>query len=216
NSMCQKRSGLPRSMVSSAPEMMMPMAATSYPVRTTGRSSALPNQSSTAARKYAPPASPPTKKYGMMNQVQWGAPLKNVSGGMACASRPAGGRVFVHPPLAQADERQHAHDGRARDGEAGALAEVLCRQLGMPWQAVHLGLVHQQVERVQPAERSSRARAVQFRVHALRLELCDPLLGAGPQLGNRPELDRVGGAGLGARRLEPDLQPVVEIGRAHV
>ncbi len=31
------------------------------------------------ARKYAPPASPPMKKYGMMNQVQCGAALKNVS-----------------------------------------------------------------------------------------------------------------------------------------
>src|SRR2546430_8102503 len=79
----------------------------------------------------------------------------------------------------------------------------------MPGQAVHLGLVHQQVEGVQTAERSSRARAVQLRVDALGLELGDPFLGAGPQLGNRPELDRVGGAGLGARRLEPYLQPVV-------
>src|SRR2546430_10647269 len=148
----------------------------------TGRSSGRPNHSSRAARKYAPPESPPTKKYGMMNQVQCGAPLKNVSGGMTRAPRPARARVFVHPPFAQADERQHTHDGRARHRETRALAEVLCRQLGMPWQAVYLGLVHQQVEGVQPAERSSRARAVQLRVDALGLELGDPFLGAGPQL----------------------------------
>src|SRR3989454_1457141 len=79
NSMCQKRSGRPRSIVRSRPERIAPPAATSYPVRTTGRSSGPPNQSKTAARKYAPPASPPTKKYGMMNQVQWGAPVKKVS-----------------------------------------------------------------------------------------------------------------------------------------
>src|SRR5256885_13204043 len=51
NSMCQKRNGRPRSIVSSRPERMAPTAAMSYPVRTTGRSSGRPNQSSTAARK---------------------------------------------------------------------------------------------------------------------------------------------------------------------
>src|SRR5256885_14204557 len=107
----------------------------------TGRSSGRPNHSSRAARKYAPPESPPTKKYGMMNQVQCGAPLKNVSGGMARASRPAGGGVFVHPPLAQADERQHAQHGGARHREARALAGVLRRQLGMPGEGVPLRLV---------------------------------------------------------------------------
>src|SRR2546425_1066345 len=39
NSMCQNRSGRPRSIVRSAPERIAPQAATLYPVRTTGRSS---------------------------------------------------------------------------------------------------------------------------------------------------------------------------------
>src|SRR5256884_1016460 len=145
----------------------------------------------------------------MMNQVQWGAPLKNVSGGMARASRPARARLFVHPPFAQADECQHAHDRRARDGETGALREVLRRQRGVRRQPVHLRLVDQQVERVQPAERSRRARAVQLRVDALGLELRHALLRPRAKLGDRAELNRIGRAGLGARRLEPDLQPVV-------
>src|SRR5205807_4948005 len=58
-------------------------------------------------------------------------------------------------------------------------------------------------------ERSARVGAVQLRRDALGLELCDPFPGARAQLGNRPELDRVGGAGLGARRLESHLEPVV-------
>src|SRR5438034_6090183 len=119
-SMCQKRRGRPRSIVRSKPERIAPTAATSYPVRTTGRSSAPPTQSRRADRRYAPPASPPTKKYGIMNQVQWGAPLKKVSdiaGASPCAA------LFVHAPLPQADERQHAQDGGARHREGGALGE---------------------------------------------------------------------------------------------
>src|SRR5213594_4058267 len=79
NSMCQKRKGLPRSKVSSAPEMTAPQNASEYAVRMTGRSSGRPNHSRVAARKYAPPARPPTKKYGMMNHVQCGDAVKKVS-----------------------------------------------------------------------------------------------------------------------------------------
>src|SRR3989441_2325002 len=142
NSMCQNRSGRPRSIVRSAPETIAPRAATLYPVRTTGRSSGPPNQSTTAARRQAPPAIPPTKKYRMMNQVQCGAPLKKVSG-MSVLSSPSRAALIVHPALAQAHERQHAEHRRARDGEAGALAQVARGELGLPWQPVHLRLVHQ-------------------------------------------------------------------------
>src|SRR5437868_4248279 len=207
NSMCQKRRGRPRSIVSSAPETIAPTAATLYPLRATGRSSGPPNQSKTAARKEAPPAIPPTKKYRTMNQVQCGAPLKNVSD--IAGSSPA---LLVHAPFPQAYDGQQSEDGRAGHGEAPALGEVRGRQLRMARQPVDLGLVHEEIEGVQPAERSGRACAVELRGDALGLELSDALLGAGPQLGDRPELDRVGGTGLGARRLEPHLEPVVAQG----
>src|SRR5207245_8258772 len=77
--MCENRSGRARSIVRSAPDRIAPTAATLYPVRTTGRSSGPPNQSTTAASRQAPPAIPPTKKYRIMNQVQCGAALKKLS-----------------------------------------------------------------------------------------------------------------------------------------
>src|SRR6266566_5150947 len=173
NSMCQKRRGRPRSIVSSRPDRIAPTAAMSYPVRTTGRSSGRPNQSRSADRKYAPPASPPTKKYGIMNQVQWGAPVKKESD-ISRAS--PGAALLVHAPLPQADERQHAQDGGARRREGGALGEVARRQLRVPRQAIHLGLVDQQVERIETAQRPVWVGAVQLGLDALRLELVDALV----------------------------------------
>src|SRR5438552_16959981 len=206
NSMCQKRRGRPRSIVRSKPERIAPTAATSYPVRMTGRSSAPPNQSKRADRKYAPPASPPTKKYGIMNQVQWGAPVKKESD-ISRAS--PGAALLVHAPLPQADERQHAQDGGARHREGGALGEVPRRQLRVPRQPVHLGFVEDRVEGIETAERPVRIGAVQLGLHALRLELVDALVRARAQLRDRSELDRVRGARLRARGLEPHLEPVV-------
>src|SRR2546429_3718536 len=204
--MCQKRRVRPRSIVRSKPERTAPTAATSYPVRMRGRSSAPPNQSKRADRKYAPPASPPTKKYGIMNQVQWGAPVKKEPD-ISRAS--PGAALLVHAPLPQADERQHARDGGARHREGGALGEVPRRQLWVPRQPVYLGFVDDEVERIEPAERPFRVGAVELGLHALRLELVDALVCARAQLGDRPELDRVRGARLRARGLEADLEPVV-------
>src|SRR2546425_7201100 len=204
--MCQKRSGRPRSIVRSRPERIAPPAATAYPAKTPGRSSGPPNQSKTAARKYAPPARPPTKKYGMMNQVQWGAPVKKVSD-MSRASPSAA--LLVHAPFPQADERQHAQYSGARRREGGALGEVPRRQLRVPWQSVHLGLVDQQVERIETAERPVGVGAVELGLDALRLELVDALVRPRPQLGDRPELNGVRRARFRARGLEPHLEPVV-------
>src|SRR5437763_3651994 len=206
-SMCQKRRGRPRTIVSSAPETIAPTAATLYPLRATGRSSGPPNQSKTAARREAPPAIPPTKKYRMMSQVQCGAPLKKVSD--IAGSSPA---LLVHAPFAQAHDGQQSQNGRARHGQAPALGEVRRRQFRVARQAVDLGLVHEEVKGVQPAERALRVRTVQLRVDALGFQLSDALFGARAELGNRPELDRVGGARLRARRLETDLEPVVAQG----
>src|SRR5881628_1217032 len=173
NSMCQNRSGRPRSIVKSAPERIAPQAATLYPVRTTGRSSGPPNQSTTAARKQAPPAIPPTKKYRMMNQVQCGAALKKVSDiprASPCAA------LLVHAPLPQAHERQHAQNGGARYRERGALGEVPRRELRVSRQPVHLGFIDEEVKRIQPAERALRVGAVELGLDALGLELVDALV----------------------------------------
>src|SRR5438093_431623 len=124
-------------------------------------------------------------------------------------SRPA---HVVHAALAQADERQHPEDGRARQGERRALGEVARRQLRVARQPVHLRLVHEEVERVEPAQRAIRVGAIQLCLDALRLELVDALLRPRPQLDDRAELYRVRGTRLRARGLEPHLEPVVAEG----
>src|SRR3989475_12978725 len=147
----------------------------------------------------------------MMNQVQCGAPLKKVSD-ISVLSSPFRAALIVHPALAQADERQHAEDGRARHRQPCALREIARRQLRLARQPVHLRLVHQQVERVEPAQRPVRVGAVQLGLDTLRLELVDALVSARAQLGDRAELDRVGWTGLRAGGLEPHLEAVVTQG----
>src|SRR6266480_269020 len=111
----------------------------------------------------------------------------------AVASRPA------RPSAACAGRRERA-----------ALREVARRQLRLGGQAVDLRLVHQQVEGIEAAEGAVGVVPVELGPRlALCLELLDPLLRARPQLGDGAELDRVGGAGLRARGLEPDLEAVV-------
>src|SRR5216117_449830 len=115
----------------------------------------------------------------MKNQVQWGAPVKKVSditGAPPSPSPSPPAALLVHAPLPQADERQHAQYGGARRREGGTLGEVARRQLWVPGQAVDLGLIDQQVERIEPAERPIRVGAVEFGLDALRLELVDALM----------------------------------------
>src|SRR2546425_1570548 len=141
----------------------------------------------------------------MMNQVQCGAPLKKVSD-ISVLSSPFRAALIVHPALAQADERQHAEDGRARHRQPCALREIARRQLRLARQPVHLRLVHQQVERVEPAQRPVRVGAVQLGLDTLRLELVDALVSARAQLGDRAELDRVGWTGLRSEEHTSELQ----------
>src|SRR5207247_7166395 len=82
-------------------------------------------------------------------------------------------------------------------------------QLWFVRQPVHFFFLNEQVEAVQPSKGSRRVRAVQVGIDALRLELVDPLLSPRPELGDRPELNRVGGARFRARGLEPHFEPVV-------
>src|SRR6266700_777143 len=109
----------------------------------------------------------------MMNQLQCGAPLKKVSD---IPGTSPGAALLVHAPLPQADERQHAQYGGARRREGGALGEVARRQLRVPRQAIHLGLVDQQVERIETAVRTVWVGAVQLGLDAPSLELVDALV----------------------------------------
>src|SRR6266581_3151513 len=201
--MCQKRSGRRRSMVSSAPERIAPQNASEYAVRMTGRSSGRPNHSRVAARKYAPPARPPTKKYGMMNHVQCGDAVKKVSDIHDSF-------LLVHPPFPDADHREQAEHGGRRDRERAALLQAAAGKLRIGGQAVHFRVVHQQIERVQAAERAVRIVAVEPRARfSLSFELLHALLRADAQLADGAELDRISRTRFGARGFEPDAHAVI-------
>ncbi len=80
-------------------------------------------------------------------------------------------------------------------------------------QAVDLGVVEEEEEGAHAADAVGRVGAVEAGLgHARRLQRVDPSRGPGPQLVQRPELDRLGRAGGGARRLQPAPQPVVAHG----
>src|SRR5208337_2808136 len=74
---------------------------------------------------------------------------------------------------------------------------------------VSLRRIQQQVERIQAAE-DLRVRPVQIGLAgALAVQLPDAVQGALLELGDWPELDRPRRAGLGARRHQAVLEPVV-------
>jgi hypothetical protein len=84
------------------------------------------------------------------------------------------------------------------------------RHDGVGRQSVVLRLVQQQEERAVAAHPVIRVVSVQPGLaDADIVQLLDALLGTCPQFVDRPELDRVGRAGFGARRLETVAQPVV-------
>src|SRR5213592_2864804 len=99
---------------------------------------------------------------------------------------------LVHTPLAQPDERQQAQHRATRRRERATLLQVPAGKLRVFRQTVDLRLIHEEVERVEAAERAIRIVAVQAgALLTLTLELHHTLLRAGAQLGDRPELDRV-------------------------
>src|SRR5262249_60133977 len=78
---------------------------------------------------------------------------------------------------------------------------------------VPAGRVGEQEDRPDPADAVAGVPPVQPRAApALGLELLEPPVGALPELVDRPELDRVRGARLGARRLVVALEAVVAEG----
>src|SRR5207237_1883606 len=80
-------------------------------------------------------------------------------------------------------------------------------------QAVGLGLVEEQEERAETIDAVMLVGAVETSVgDPSVVERLDPVGSACPQLVERPELDRVGGARLRARGLEAVAEPVVAEG----
>src|SRR5260370_9083751 len=103
------------------------------------------------------------KKYGMMNQVQCGAPLKKVSDMMRpLVGRRSGAarRLLVHAALPQAHEGQQAEYRGPRHRECAGLLQVARRQLRVARQAVLLSLLHPEIEGVAPAQRPPGVVAV--------------------------------------------------------
>src|SRR6266550_1098872 len=130
----------------------------------------------------------------MMYHVQCGDAVTNVSD-ISSDSLPF--RLRSHP--------------RAAGRREGATAlQVPAGKLRVFRQTVDLRLIHEEIERIETTERAFRVVAVQpGALLTLGLELHEALVRALTQLGYRPELDRIGGAGFGAGRLQPHLHPVV-------
>src|SRR5205814_7824089 len=82
---------------------------------------------------------PPMKKYRMMSHRQWGASVKKVLG-------------IPIPARTERDQTNDTDDDRAERRPHGPRFEIARWQLGIGRQSVGLGLVHQQVERVQASE----------------------------------------------------------------
>jgi hypothetical protein len=105
-------------------------------------------------------------------------------------------------------------------GRGDAHADPHVRQVprghhGVGWQPVYLGLALEEEERAVAADPVVRVAAVQPGVGNPGLvQLVQPRVRAFAQLVERAELDRVGGAGLGAGLLGADAEPVVAQGVA--
>src|SRR5262245_45569975 len=148
-----------------------------------------------AAVKYAPPAMPPRKKYHTIKRCH--------SGDLSTVASLVAPLAEGHDRADTDDEgRPHRHQRVGKDVALGQ--ERLLRQ------GVGRRLVEQEEERVEPAERPLRVGAVELRVLVAHLlELRDPLFRLGHQLVPEPELDRLGGARLGAGGAEAGVDPVV-------
>src|SRR6267143_3662951 len=104
---------------------------------------------------------------------------------------------LIHAALAQTDERDQAEHGAGRGRERAAGFQVPAGEFRIPRQTVYLRLVDEEVEGVEATKRATRIVAVQAgALLALGFELLNALLRAGAQLGDRPERNRIGGAGF--------------------
>src|SRR5213594_440147 len=134
------------------------------------------------------------KKYGMMYQVQCGDAVKKVSG---IAAPPSASRNLLHPPLPNPHERDQAEHRAGRRRKRATLGQGAARQLRFCRQAVDLGVVDQEIEGVQATQRTVRVITVELGAFlSLGLQLVHAFLRPDAELGDRSELDRIGGTGL--------------------
>src|SRR6266550_3163016 len=139
----------------------------------------------------------------MMNHVQCGDAVKKVSDIHDSF-------LLVDPPFPDSDQREHAEYRGRRDRERATLLQAVAGKLRIGGEAVHFRVVHQQIERVQAAERAVWVVTVEPGAHfALRLELVHALLRADAQLADGAELDRISRTRFGARGFEPDAHAIV-------
>src|SRR5438309_11768068 len=143
-SMCQKRSGWPRSTVRNNAHRMISGNAIRWPSRIAARSDRSPNRSSQAAAKYTPPVTPPVKKYSTIHQPQlgvWNDGLKSggiwpslggpMPSGRCGRNRRAGrgGLAWVHTSLAERQHARHARHNRRHQPETTADGQVVAWQV---------------------------------------------------------------------------------------
>ena len=116
-------------------------------------------------------------------------------------------------PLPDLDEGAHSGGDKGGGGDPRHpphAAQVSCRNNRVVRQAVHRRLVEEQEERAGPADAVVGVVAVEPGLgDSGFVELLDSGASRGVQLVERPELDGIRRAGLGARRLQPVPQPVV-------
>src|SRR5512132_2846948 len=161
-----------------------------------------PKLSAMAAVKYAPPAMPPRKKYQTMSRCQSGdlsiaAVLGGTAGGGATA-------------LAEGHEGAHAYQECRAHRKERVHLHVALGQERLLRELIGRGPVEEQEEGVETSQRPVRVGAVQLRVLVAQLlEGGHALLRLGHELVAEPELDGVGGTGLGAGGPEPVVDPVV-------
>src|SRR3989442_1593080 len=126
-----------------------------------------PSKPATPPTTFASPprTTPPTaRSAGLRNRPSSAAPPR--------ADRTANSpnKRSAHAPKEMGDHPLNLSAGPvagAGHGEGRARGEVARRQLRVARQPVHLRLVHEQVERVEPAERAIRVCAVQLGLDAL-------------------------------------------------
>src|SRR5262245_35789628 len=197
-SMCQKRIGRPRSSVRRIGQITSAGKLTRKARRASGASRRSPISRRMAPIAYAPPARPPRKKYQTMYHSHCGGAAK-------CWTM----ALLAPAPVAEREHRaDHAEDGGDEHGEIspGIVAARQHRVLRLR-HAVHLGLVGQEEQRVEPPVLLVAVEA-SFR-ESLAPHLVQPERGDVAHLIEVPELDRLGRANLGAGRRQVRLEPVV-------
>src|SRR6266478_10201321 len=117
--------------------------------------------------------------------------------------------VLLRASIAEIEDAGEADDDRSQERRDRRGNEIARRHLRIGRQSVDFRSVHEQVERIQPAEHLL-VGAVEVRLVLARpVQLLYPRFRSLAKLADGPELNRLGRAGFRAGGLHPALQPVV-------